>query len=105
MEAPGKMIKVLGHQPGNALEKRPMVGITMLLSTNEHFPLCVYVIKWLYAYTPSCNTLCHKMAKNITTTGCFLIIALPIVVFTIFASLLTAAMVDFYVSVDCEQCT
>ena len=35
-----------------------------------------------------------KMTKNSTTTGCFLLIALPIVVFTMFASLLTAVMVD-----------
>ena len=104
MEAPDKMIKVLGHQPGNALEKRPMVGITMLLTTNERFPLCAYVTKWMYAYTPSCNTLRHKMAKNSTTTGCFPLIVFPIVVFTIIVTLLTAVMVDFYVSVDCEPC-
>ena len=64
METPSKMIRVLGHQPGNVLEKRPMVANTMFLSTNEHFPLCAYVTKWLYAYTSSCNTLCPKNGKE-----------------------------------------
>ena len=37
-------------------------------------------------------------AKNSTTTGCFLLTRSPVVVCTVFAAQLTAAIVDFYVS-------
>ena len=42
-------------------------------------------------------------AKNSTTTGCFLLTRPPIVVFTIFATQLTAAKVDSYVSVTVNR--
>ena len=68
------------------------------------FP-CVHMLQSGCMHTPLPAT-CYviKMAKNSATTECFLLIVLPIVVFTIFATLLTAAMVDSYVSVDCEPC-
>ena len=34
-----KIIEGLGNQPENAFERKPIIAITILLSTNEYFPL------------------------------------------------------------------
>ena len=39
-----KMIEAREGQQGKALKKKPAVAITTLLSSNEHFPLCVYKV-------------------------------------------------------------
>ena len=44
MAVPHKMIIVLGDQHENALEKKPTVAITMLLSSNECVALYVYKV-------------------------------------------------------------
>ena len=65
---------------------------------------CVYMLQSGCMHTPLPATYyVTKMAKNSTTTGCFRLIALPIVVFTMFATLLMPAMVDFYVSVTVNR--
>ena len=81
MAVPEEMIEVLGGI-WKCFEKKFMVAITMLLSSNERFPLCVYEVAT--CVHPFLQHVISNMtdkrvnllqdAKNSTTIGCFLLI-------------------------------